>query len=654
MIKLQEQKVTRSRPIFEIKDSKKGVIKLLREARVPKDAVVDATNMIQVEDGLYQPRWGNDYYGKDVGYAIDGAAEYLKSDLTTETCVVANGDLYTSTDGGDWTLVSGLGFTAGIKCYFMQITGYLYIVNGTDTMARYDGTDILTYTELDAPTGLAGTLTGSSASGVYTYYAIVTALNDVGETVGSTEASITIDKERDLWNTSNSEGIKWDWTAVSTASAYQIYISDQLGREALVASTTSNTWTDDGTKTINTYITVPLANTTGAPKFKDMAVSNNRIWATNDPSDPYKVYFSGTGQNIGVFSDFYGGGWINLERGGREIPQKVIHYQSGSGTGIATVLCKTPEGKGAVWQISISDLTVGDTTFSVPSASKIVGSFGTESIGGVVQTTKNVMFPNKNGVFSLGPKQNYYGILITEEESVNIRPYMSRFNNTNIKNMVGYYYDGKVFFSGASGGGNNNVTFIWDVERRNWSLPWTIGANQFFEYTDTSGKSHFLYVPPGGTRLAELSANIDGDFGESIYTNYQTGRLNMNKYWSEFSKVDRVYLNLGTPRGVINFEVSGTKKNKAFTALGTKTITPSISNTGIGWDMMGSVLMGSTLGAPTTFSDASVKKYVKIRKKVNDLQFRVTSNTANTSYTILGIIVEGKPLKTRPPTSWKD
>jgi hypothetical protein len=656
MITIPDQKVTKSRPIFEIKNSKRGVVKLLREARVPKDAAVDATNMIQVEDGLYEPRWGNDYYGQDVGYAIDGAAEYLKDDMTTELLVVANGSLYKSTDGGAWTEVSGLGLTAGEQCYFLQISGYMYIVNGKDTMARYDGTEILTYNEISAPTGLSGTRTGSSVSGADTVYCIVTALNDVGETVASATASTTMDKNRDAWNPANEEGITWSWDSVSDANGYQVYIASQLGQEALVASVESNTWTDDGTKSINTYVVPPLSNTTTAPKFKDMCVSNNRIWATNDPENPYTVYFSGTGINMGVFSDFYGGGWINLEKGGREIPQKVIHYQSGSGAGIATVLCKTPEGRGGIWQISIGDLTVGDTTFSVPSASKIVGSFGTESIRSVVQTIKNVMFLNRKGAFSLGPKQNYFGILITEEESVNVRPYMKKLNNKNIKNAAGYFYDGKVFWSVPSAGGINNATIIWDVERRNWSLPWNVSATQFLEYTDTNGLSHFLYVPDGGTQLAELSESIDNDFGEAIYCNYLSGRFPLRKFWSEFARVDKVYINLGNPRGVVNLEVLGTGKNKAFLSLGTKVVssTSTYSNSGFGWDILGTTFMGDTDGTPSAFGDSSVKKYIKIRKKLNDLQIRVTSNTLSSDYTILGIIVEGKPINTRAPSDWKN
>jgi len=275
----------------------------------------------------------------------------LNQNGTTELLVVAGGVVYKSTNGGTWTSVSGATFTAGTQCFFMQMGGYdssnafhnyLYIANGTDTLARYDGTSLTTYSALSAPASLSGSLVASGlASGSYTYYAQVTALNTVGETVGSTEASITACLARENW-VAGTDKITWSWNAVSSAVGYQLYLSDQSGYESLLTETTTTSFTDDGTTVINPYIQVPEDNTTGAPKFKSMTTSNNRIWATSDTANLYKVYFSGTGRNIGLFSDFYGGGWINLERGGREIPVAVKHYQSGSGTGMATVLCNNP------------------------------------------------------------------------------------------------------------------------------------------------------------------------------------------------------------------------------------------------------------------------------------------------------------------------
>lgn len=654
MIKIQDQKSTPLQILLEIKSGKRGVNKLLQEARVRADEAVEAINLMQVEDGLWKNKWGANYYGEATASEMDGATEYLKSDLTTQLIVIAGGKFWKCTDGGAWTEVTGLGFTAGIQCYFMQIGGYLYIANGTDPLTRYNGTALSTYSEISAPTGLTASRIGSSIDGSFTIYGEVTALNSIGETVGSTEFSITINKERDQWDTTLNEGLHWSWGAVSGATRYQLYISDQSGNEALVASSTETFFIDNGTLVINPYITPPLSNTTAAPKFTSMIVSGNRIWATKDPNNPYTVYFSGTGTYIGIFSDFYGGGWINLEKGGREVPQKVIHYQTGGGTGVPTVLCKTPEGRGSIWQISIDSLTVGSTTFSVPSANKIIGSFGTEALGSVVSTTKNFMFFNRKGVFQTGPKQNFYGILVTEEMSVNIRPYIRSLTGSAVPNVSGYFYDGKVFFAVPNGSSTNNNIIIWDTERQNWSVYWTNSAKQFLEYTDSDGVTHFLYIPVGGSRLAELNENFEGDFGSAYSTSYVSGRLSARKFWNQFAKVDKAYVKLGNPKGTINFEVSGTGKNKTFLSLGTRTINSGVSNTGLGWDPIGTVKVGDTLGTPTFFSDSALKKYIKIRQLLNDVQFRISSSVYGVQYTIQGFLLEGRTRNTRPPNIWKN
>ena len=169
---------------LKIDSSRGGTNRLLDEARISSTEVVNALNLIQVQDGLYKPRWGTAYYGADYGANPDGATEFLKSDQTTELITVAGGKVYKSTNGGSITEVTGATFTAGTTCYFMQIAGFLYIANGTDPLARYDGSTLTTYTEINAPTGLTGTATSSiSAVSGISIYGIVTALNSVGETI---------------------------------------------------------------------------------------------------------------------------------------------------------------------------------------------------------------------------------------------------------------------------------------------------------------------------------------------------------------------------------------------------------------------------------------------------------------------------------------
>lgn len=645
-----------------------GTNSLVDEARLDSKFAKESNNMMQVSDGLWKTRWGTQYYGQTLAANPDGASEFVKSDGTTELIAIANGVCYKSTDGGTWSSVSGATFTAGLTCYFLQIAGYLYIANGTDNLARYNGSVLTTYSSIDAPTGLTASLvTSGLSSGSFNYYAQVTALNDVGETVGSTEASITANKSRDAWVAATDKGISWRWTASSGANRYQLYISDESGDEVLLTSTTDVNFTDDGSIQTNPYVEPPLSNTTTAPKFKSMAISGNRIWATNDSTDMYKVYFSGTGIHIGNFSDFYGGGWINLEKGGRETPVKVVHYQSGQGTGTATVLCKTPDGQGAVWQIAIDSTTVGDSTFSIPSAQKVVGSFGTESINGTVATANDIAFPNRRGWFSLGPEKNFYGILRTNERSSNIRPYWRSLISSKIDDIASYFYDAKIFISVPTSTTGNDRTIIYDTERGSWATDWSIGAKQFFEYTDTTGNSHLLYIPLSGTKLIELGENYLNDLGTSFNQSYISPLLPVSKRKTDILDLKEVILELSRPRGVVKFQVLGIGKDNSFTTLATKTISNFGANTGVGSDLAGDFFATSTndnssggpgswavsfTDTPSTFTQSITKAAIRKRAKLYAIQFKVYSTNADTDYTILSIQAKGRLIERRLPSQW--
>jgi hypothetical protein len=306
-----------------------------------------------------------------------------------------------------------------------------------------------------------------------------------------------------------------------------------------------------------------------------------------------------------------------------------------------------------VWQISIGSATVGDFSFSVPSAVKVVGSSGTDSQLSVVADTNNIWFFNRRGIFTLGPEKNYYGILRTNELSSRIRNYVRDLIGSQIGNVCAYYYDAKIFFSVPTSSSGNNRIIYYDTERLNWTVDWSIGAKQFMEYTDTSDVTHFLYVPVSGTKMIELSQNIQGDLGSAFSTSYVSGRWPLRKLWKDFLKLKKVFIKLGNPRGAINFEILGSTKNSGFSSAGTATITSLTSQTGMGFDLMGNVQMGDTLGVPTTFSDSSDPRYIKINKKLRDIQLRLTTNSIDADYTLQSFIFSGNEIQTNPPSGWK-
>lgn len=655
--------------LLSIDKFKGGSNSLLDEARMGKEYAVNATNLIQDQDGIWTTRWGTKYYGAEYALNPDGASEYVTSTATTELITIANGKAWKSTDGGAITEVTGATFTAGLPCYFMQIAGFLYIANGTDPLARYNGTVLTKYTALATPTGLAASRVASGlTSGIYPYYAEVTALNDVGETVGSTEASITVNKLRDNW-TSTTDKVDWYWNAVSGVSRYQLYLSDESGDETLLASIegTATHFVDDGTLAINPYVIPSLTDTSAAPKFKSMVVSGNRIWATNDSNDLYKVYFSGTGQFLGNFSDFYGGGWINLEKGGRELPIAVKHYQTGQGDGSPTVLCNTPDGRGAVWQLLISTATVGTTSFSVPSAIKVVGSFGTESILGVVNTGNDIAFPNRKGWFSLGPQTGYFGLLRTSEKSSIIRPYWRNLISNKVSGICSYFYDAKIFISVPTSSAGNDKIIVFDTERGNWAVDWTIGAKQFFEYTDSSGNTHFLYIPTSGTKIIELSSNYLNDLGAVFNQSYLSPLIPVSEDKTDVFSLQEAVVELGRPKGSINFGILGIGKDGSFSNIASTTITSFGSNTGVGTDLAGEFYASETqasvsggagawaiylLDAPSVFAQATTRRGIRKKSRLYAIQFKVSSTTADTSFSILSIQARGTVISRKMPSNW--
>ena len=654
-LQLSTRRVTKRKPFNEVfTDYKEGVVTLIEEARISKKAAKQATNLYQVQDGIYATRPGTAYYGNVTPNAanIDGACEYVKSDGTTELIIVAT-NVYKSTDGGSWTQVTGATFTTGVTCYFIQIRSRLYITNGTDSLAYYDGTDLTTYTEIAAPAwaGTPLTLTGL-ISGNYNHYYQVTALNGVGETVGSTEQTIAASEPRDTW--SSTDSITLDWNAVSGATRYQVYYSDESGYEVLIDTVSADVtgYVDTGASVANSYIEVPDANTTGAPKFRQMELSGNRIWATDDPNNMYRVYFSGTGVDLGTFSDFYGGGWIDLEKGGRDTAKAVVHYRTGKGDSTIMTLCSSPEGKGTIWQIALEAATVGDTTFTVPTATKVVGSIGTSAPLSVVKVKNDIAFFNKKGFTSLGSKANLLNILASDELSVNIRTSVRSLVAAQIAKVCGYYFDGKIYWSVPESSIGNDKIYIFDTERRNWQIPWSVGAKMFLEYTETDGSTKLLTVPVSGTKLIQISENVSGDLGVAFPTNYTSGLYSISEDKTIAAKIKYAYIELGRPIGSVTFTLLGTEKNKSFSQIGSATITDQISQTGYTWQKFSTTKYSNGTGVPTTFSASTIKKRITVNKLLYNYQAQVSSSGLTDYYQLLSWQVKGKITPQRDPSSW--
>lgn len=624
-----------------------GVNSLFSESRLKKNEAKEATNLMLVEDGVWTKRWGTEQYG-GVSWSANilGFSEYKKTDGDRELIVVGDGNAYrVDPSAGTKTAITGASFASGYPVSFLQAKNELYITNGINAVARYDGSNLVTYSSLATP-GTVSLSRTSLASGAYTAFYRVTAVNGIGETSPSAEASIAVDRIRDDWPSYGS--VSLDWSDVSNALKYVVYYADTTGNEVKLTETTISQYTDDGSAVPNPYIEPPVDNTTNGPKLTSICVSGNRIFGCGDPDNPQRVYFTGAGQQLGNFSPAFGGGWVDLEKGGRASAVAVRDYQ-----GVCHVFCKTDDGKGSIWKVSLEAQTVADTSFIVPIPTKLIASTGTPAERSVVYVENDIFYFNNKGITVLGNEPGVLGVLRTNELSAKIRPYIQDLVEDSLDKISAYYYDAKVFFAVPTATGQPNRIIYFDRERGSWVKDWTVGVSQFGEFTDANGETHFLGA--SGNKLVEFSKNYRTDQGTAFSWRYTSPRFPVSKNWSDFAYIDKSKIRIREAEGNINFSITGTDRADAFSQLVSKTITasPGFSTTGMGWDKVGSFKVGTTNGTPTVSTSQELIKYFTVRKNVRDFQWTVEGTSAADKATIIGLSVEGTLTESKSDLDWK-
>jgi hypothetical protein len=641
-----------------------GSMTILSDARLGRKTknhrfAQEATNLIQVEDGIWEgPRPGTGYYGTAVpGTGIDHVAEYTKADKTRELIAISNdGNGYKSTDNGaTWTLVSGATWTPGKQFVSLQFKNQLWITNGFDPLVYYDGTQFNDFTALDDPDTAPTVSRGAGLTdGPYTYYLRYVANNSVGNTNPSPAQTITVNKPIEQWDVDNNEYIDIDLTAVTDAESYDLYLDElENGPYGHIGGTATTDFRYFGDPP-NTFQQAPDDNTTAAPKVSSMELSGNRMWATKDKDNPWRVYGTGTSQYLGYFSPFYGGFDADLERGGKYYPTAVVHYRTGKGDPIATVLCSSADGSGTIFQIELTTTTVGDVNIVIPIAYKLVGSTGADAIGSVTKFGDNVAFLNKKGVNFLRNKEQLFNVLATEDMTAPIRDKFESINRASIEKAIGFWQSPRLYFSVPQGGDENDTIFVWDDERRNWTWGWTIGFKLMMEYTDTNGVTRLLGIRPNDTKLIEISENYLSDLGQPIVAQYVGPLVPIDPNDPRvLSKRNETIFEIGELRGSVTCTVLGRTRKTELSELGSKQIESSFSNSGIGDDFFSDVLFSDTSDLPTTFSSSSIKKSVRITKKLYAIKYRVTSNGNNNKWRLLSVMTEGRRVFKKSPSEWK-
>lgn len=647
---------------------RKGYNSYLDAVRRDNQSADKAMNLMLKQDGVIGKRWGTRNYGVKVSDdKVDGMAKFSKYNSETAQAeshliAVAGGKVFVSRNAKTWRQIPGVELSKGLEVCFLNIDEKVFMANGKDTLSFYDIAEdtVKKYSKLDTPNKPTLTKQGDLGVGNVSAFYRISAVNDVGETVASESAEIKVSKQRRTWINEKEkiEAIKLDWTSVDGANRYNIYYSDEKGQEVYLDSVASTTYTDDARMVPNMAIAAPKDDTTGGPIVKTITYSDNRIWGVGDPKNPYRVYFGGVGVMTTAFSPFYGGGWVDVVKGGPDFPTLLMGHRDGKGENTNTLFVSGANAEGEQYQITLQSMTVGTHTFVIPVVAKIIGSLGTSAPRSVVDVKNNLYYASVNSFNTTGVKPEMLNVLSTDEISHSIRRDVRKIGSSNAKNIAATYFDGKIFWAVANGDNVNNEVWILDMELGCWMLPWNIPARYFIKHTDEVGIERLLFLPSktdgrfSENTLVEISEDISGDNGVEFKTHFATGIIAMDGSHMDWAKVSKVYFELLEAYGDVEIEISGDMKNKGFQKI--KTFKISNRSVPAGWSdqLWDGFLWDSAPTAGVTISPETIKKVVKVRKKMNNIRIEIKAGS-NSNYMLSVVAIEATGKKVSDPSGWK-
>lgn len=638
----------------------RGVISLIDQSKLPKNALKTADNLTLGEDGAPMVRPGVDWYGTNASAnAIDGGEMFVTSADVIHLLKVAGGVIYRSLDNGvTWATCIGATFTSGYKVNFEQAASFMYMYNGFDNIIRYDGTTTLqSYTTLTTPVGNTPTKTGLGGATSNTYRYRVSAVNDIGYTLASTATTLGVDRDRASFDATNF--VTFTWAAVPGAVRYDIYIGEIAGQEYYVASVegqATTTYQDRYNTPAQTSILPPETNTTQGPRVGDMALIGVRLYACKDRDYPYRLWISGAGPYIGYFSSAYDATYIDLQKGGRNKPVKAEDYRDGKGTPLATVWCDSIDGRGCIWQGTVESFTVGAVTFPVPNFYRLPGSRGTNAPNSVINVLNDYMYYNSQAFFNLGSRAQFLNLLSTDEASANIRPDVKAIRQSASNKICAFFQDAKVYFSVPYDSDNNNAVIIYDTERKAW-LPRAfneIGFERFFSYTDTSGNKHILCWKTGDTKFSEIAESINGDYGVAFRTTLSTGLQHVNpRNRLEFAYCEEGEIEFASTQGQIGIEFSAITREDGYKVVATRNIIPATTKYSWTTHAWGDHIWTDTANEIVSYSEPSLKRYFEVLEDINAYQYVITTESLNAAYLLRTLQVQVTPSFAGKPREWE-
>lgn len=603
-----------------------GGLNVFQDETVIKDSeLTEAKNILLSVDGI-EPRPGTDYYGSSVGSKVLGGFGFYKSNGTREFlrfCKGSNNKLQKYVSGTP-TDIGTATYDADAPMNFVQARDKVFIFNGVDALSYYDGSSITEYSALTTPTGLGVTATGTTGSTSYSYR--VSAFNSVGETLAC--ASVTISNGNATLDATNYNALAW--SAVTGATGYNIWgrTATGLGETYLGTVYGVVVYNDKGQDDPSLSLLPPEANSTAGIIAKKGIFAISRVFAAGDPSNQSRLYFGGSGENIGNFSgSSIGGGGVDVFKNDGSIIRDIIPFQGG------VIVMKD----NAIYKFSFTDE-------GLQKLEEITRSFGGISFRGSMHVENDIIFPAKKdgrlAFYSLGNQENYAGsVLRTNELSIKVADRLKDVNVARLQYVATFYYK-NIFGCAVSTEGSSTNDRIWCLDTRfgAWVYWEGISANCFIDYTDSDGNQNLYYGDETSGYIKKMFVDTKSDAGNTVIDVEWMTKSFMQKavhkykqYYNPFFQFKDV-----TTSGALEGEIilDGQIVDAAFTVN-----QQTNGGAGVGAQLPGFMLPGDAEGGTVvTGLSSDIPVEVKTTRIARAIKYRFRSSNAGADYKFLSLV----------------
>ena len=621
----KEDKYRPKRPVIEEwKSFRKGLNLLLRETELDNEELALADNIMLVGKGVPTGRWGTSkYFAANATGSIRGFATYKSNDGTTDEFMALTDQGYLAKkSSSSSSVVSGQSWPSGSIIRAAQLGGETFIVSKDRALTKYSGSDLSTFSNIDAPTGLGvSNFSGASGPNSLSYKISAIAVSG-GQTEGS-DSYVLADTPSEP--SDSSYHLFWTAPSAATLSGYEIYRGRQGDEKLLVTVGPDKTsYVDNGSATAIT-IEAPIINTTGGAESPFIVKYKDRLLVVDD-SDPNRLMISGRYPNHYKFSWYHGGGYVYIDPDSGDnitgiavqpVADRIIVYKNHSSYVVELGLVQI----GNYWILDPSYQTVSNS----------VGCCGQDTLAAVENDT---FYFGRDGVYVTGYEPNFLNIIRTNEISAKMRPYLAKLNSDDYDTATAFYVDNKYILSLPE----RRQMIVYDRERAAWLGPWNLpfGISHMQKYIDSSGTEKWVLGSYENNQVYVFEVDVNSDDGEIITKTLRTRKTYFGD-WSILNIVQFFYILFSNITGTTTVNLIIENRNgttsvaKSFTVSGADVI----GSTGWGADTWGTTKYGDSQETTAVGGGDELTRWGPLFKQARLLQIEVTSNTVGSDFELL-------------------